>query len=54
MKIVKYFFVGGIAATIDIGLFSFFAVYLGWPWLAVSVATFILATFINYFLSISM
>ena len=53
MKIVKYFFVGGTAATIDIGLFSFFAAYLGWPWLAVSVVSFILATFINYFLTIN-
>ena len=52
MKIVKYFFIGGISATIDFGLFSFFVAYLGWSWVAVSVATFILATFINYFLSI--
>jgi putative flippase GtrA len=52
MRIVKYFFVGAIAATVDIGLFSFFAVYLGWAWLPVSIATFILATFTNYFLSI--
>lgn len=52
MRIVKYFFVGGIAAIIDIGLFSFFAAYLGLPWLPVSIATFILATLINYFLSI--
>lgn len=52
MRILKYFFVGGAAALVDIGLFSIFANYLGWPWMPVSIATFILATLINYFLSI--
>lgn len=51
--IVKYFFVGGTAACIDIGLFAFFAAYLGWPWLPVSVVSFILATLANYLLSIN-
>ena len=52
MRIVKYFFVGGAAAFIDIGLFSIFASYLGWPWIPVSIATFIIATLTNYLLSI--
>jgi len=52
MRIVRYFFVGGTAAVVDIGLFSLFAGYLGWPWIPVSIVTFILATFTNYFLSI--
>jgi putative flippase GtrA len=52
MHLLKYFVVGGAAATVDIGLFSFFAGYLSWPWAPVSICTFILATFINYFLSI--
>ena len=52
MQIVKYFFVGGAASVVDIGLFSIFASYLGWPWIPVSIITFILATFTNYFLSI--
>jgi putative flippase GtrA len=52
MRIVRYFFVGGAAAVVDISLFSIFASYLGWPWIPVSVATFIIATLINYFLSI--
>lgn len=52
MRIVKYFSVGGVAAAVDIGLFSIFASYLGWPWIAVSVVTFILATLTNYYLSI--
>jgi putative flippase GtrA len=52
MRIVKYFFVGGAAAVVDIGLFSIFASYLSWPWVPVSITTFILATLTNYFLSI--
>jgi len=52
MRILKYFFVGGAAATVDIGLFSIFASYLSWPWIPVSIATFIFATLTNYFLSI--
>jgi putative flippase GtrA len=52
MRIVRYFFVGGTAAVVDIGLFSIFASYLGWPWIPVSICTFIIATSVNYFLSI--
>jgi putative flippase GtrA len=52
MKIVRYFFVGAIAAVIDIGLFTIFASYLKFPWAIVSVTTFIIATLTNYFLSI--
>jgi putative flippase GtrA len=52
MKIIKYFFVGGTAASIDIGLFFFFTSYMNLPWLPVSICTFILATFVNYLLSI--
>ena len=52
MRIIRYFFVGGTAAVVDIGLFTLFASYLGFPWLPVSVCTFILATLVNYLLSI--
>ncbi len=52
MRIVRYFFVGGAAAIIDIILFSLFCVYFDWPWLSVSVGTFFFATLVNYFLSI--
>jgi putative flippase GtrA len=52
MQLIKYFFVGGTAAVVDIGLFSIFASYLGWPWLPVSIVTFCIATLVNYFLSI--
>jgi putative flippase GtrA len=52
MPLVKYFFVGATAAVIDIGLFILFANYLGWPWIPVSICTFLLATLVNYLLSI--
>ena len=52
MKIVRYFFVGGISAFIDIGLFTLFASYLKFPWAIVSLITFTIATLANYFLSI--
>lgn len=51
-QISKYFFVGGTAAIVDIGLFFIFAKYLQFPYLAVGFGTFILATFVNYYLSI--
>jgi putative flippase GtrA len=52
MRIIKYSFIGGVAAVIDISLFAFFAGYIGWPWLPVSFCTFVFATLINYLLSI--
>lgn len=52
MKIVRYFFVGGICAFIDIALFSIFASYLKFPWATVSVITFTIAILVNYLLSI--
>lgn len=53
MKVIKYFFVGGVAAFFDISVFSIFTIYLGYPWIPVSIATFIIATLINYYLSIN-
>lgn len=52
MKIVRYFFVGGISAIIDLSLFAIFAGYFKFPWAIVSVVAFIIATLVNYFLSI--
>jgi putative flippase GtrA len=52
MKIVRYCLVGGISATIDIGLFTIFAYCFKLPWAIVSVITFIIATLTNYLLSI--
>jgi putative flippase GtrA len=52
MRLVKYFFVGGAAATIDISLFALLTNFFGFPWMPVSICTFLLATLINYLLSI--
>ena len=52
MKLFKYFFVGAAAAAVDIGLFFIFVRMLGFPWFTVSIITFVLATVVNYLLSI--
>lgn len=52
MKIIKYFFVGGTAAIFDVGFFFIFAKFLAYNYLVVGFFTFIIATFINYYLSI--
>jgi putative flippase GtrA len=50
--IVRYFLVGGAAALVDWSLFGVFALLLGLPWFPVAIATFLLATLVNYVLSI--
>jgi len=52
MRLIKYFIVGGTAAAVDIGLFSLFVNVLDFPWFPVSICTFLLATLVNYLLSI--
>ena len=51
-RIGRYFVVGGVAACVDIGLFLLFAQHYGLPYLRVAAATFVLATLVNYFLSV--
>jgi putative flippase GtrA len=52
MKIVKYFFVGSLAGIVDLSLFTFFAVFLDFNYMIVSMCSFIVATSTNYLLSI--
>lgn len=52
MKIARYFIVGGMAATVDISCFFLFTSILSIGWFQSSLASFILATLFNYFLSI--
>ena len=52
MTIIRYFFVGGAAAAVDITLFAVLAQYAGLPWLPVAVFGFVIATLLNYCLSI--
>jgi putative flippase GtrA len=48
----RYFVVGGVASAVDIGVFLAFAKYLGLPYLRVAAASFLLATLVNYILSV--
>ncbi len=52
MKIVKYFFVGGIAAIVDIGLFYLGAGVARWNYMIVGTVSFVLATLVNYVISV--
>ena len=52
MKIVRYFFVGGAAAAVDIGIFTVALKVFGYSWFFVAILSFLLATAANYLLSI--
>lgn len=49
---VRYFLVGGIAAVVDISIFSIFAKVLGYNYIFIGAISFTVATFVNYILSI--
>ncbi len=50
--IARYFLVGGAAACVDIGLFMLLAQSAGMPYQAAAAASFLLATLVNYVLSV--
>jgi putative flippase GtrA len=52
MKIVRYFFVGGTAALVDLALFAIGAKLMSLPYLPVAAGSFLVATLVNYFLSV--
>ena len=52
MKIVRYFLVGGTAASVDLALFATLTQWAGLPWFPVAVCSFVIATLVNYLLSI--
>jgi len=52
MKIIRYAGVGATAATVDFLIFAVFAKLLSYNYLTVGAIGFIIATTINYFLSI--
>jgi putative flippase GtrA len=52
LQIIKYFFVGGTAAVVNVGTFFIFAKLLGFHYLVVNFFGFMLATLVNYVLSI--
>jgi len=51
-RVARYFFVGGVAACVDIGLFLVGTSVLDLPYLRVNAASFMVATLVNYFLSV--
>ena len=51
-RIARYFAVGGAAACVDIGLFMLFAQGLGLAYLRVAAGSFVIATLVNYVLSV--
>jgi putative flippase GtrA len=51
-KLVKYFFVGGAAAAVDFAIFFLAVKGLGYPWFPVAIFSFVVATAVNYLLSI--
>ena len=52
MKILRYLIVGGVAASVDIGFFFLFAKLAGFNYLVVAPLGFVLATWVNYQLSV--
>jgi len=52
IRLARYLGVGGVAALVDISLFALFAGHLGYNYLVVGFFTFILATAVNYVLSV--
>ena len=52
MKVVRYYFVGGFSAVVDIGFFFLFTSIMNIGWFKSAMSSFILATAVNYILSI--
>ena len=52
MRLIRYFFVGGTAAVIDIGLYALLVHGVGLNYLVGGVITFMVATSVNYALSV--
>jgi putative flippase GtrA len=53
MKIFKYFIVGSFSGIIDLSLFTLFAIFLEFNYMIVGMCSFIVATAINYILSVN-
>ena len=51
-KLVKYFFVGGAAACVDLSIFYFLSINLSYNYLLTGAFGFLLATWVNYVLCI--
>lgn len=52
MRVVRYMIVGGVAATVDFVVFAFAIKIIGAHWFPSALVSFVLATAVNYLLSI--
>ena len=52
MQIVRYFCVGGVAACVDVAIFALLINLAGLHYLAAGAAGFLIATWVNYVLSV--
>ena len=52
VKLAKYFITGGIAAAVDFAIFAALVKLLGWSWYLAATASFVVATIVNYVLSV--
>lgn len=52
MKLIRYFFVGGTAAMVDFAIFAMLIKLAGLDWFWAAAISFVVATGVNYFLSI--
>ncbi len=51
-RLVQYVFVGGAAAVVDLGIFAVFTLWLGYNYLLIAGAGFMIATTVNYWLCV--
>jgi putative flippase GtrA len=51
-RLIRYFFVGGVAALVDFALFATLIKFFGVKWYYAGVVSFTFATLVNYVLSI--
>jgi len=51
-RLTRYFFVGGVSAALDTLIFFIFAKLVGFDYLVVASFGFMIATLVNYFLSV--
>ena len=52
MRVVRYFFVGGVSSLTDLVIFSVGVKLLEFRWLYVAISSFVIATLVNYILGI--
>jgi putative flippase GtrA len=52
MRVVRYFFVGGVSSLTDLVIFSTGVKLLEFRWLYVAMFSFLIATLVNYILSV--